>query len=654
MPRCEPVERTTLLANFLTMPSEVVDNLRTLIVGPDYAARKADPDTGTNFIGAYEETTGVASTWPSLSVGEVLDTTTAEVFVSQCLVRFFLENIASPNASNGVQNGAFPNEIIHDSGSTIWAGSSRTGNVPTDVIVGDHIYLTTDNAGANAFETTVTGFKYTTGNPTVLVLADNLPAAFTGGAFFNINVDEIVAEQTLADSDFTATAASITVSAGVTVSTTRTGGATPIYSGTSPYSQTYVNYRAIRQTNGSSIISLSTTAELDTYFVGWEFPESGLGFAMARALAPQGGTATLPTVLGAAIATNDAAGWGDTLSRVRRRTDWYTLAPLTTDSAIHTLVTNTLSDRDSLGLVSRAFLALELTETENLFTGTEAVVVSGGGDLTLTTTNPIFLTAIAGDTVTTNIGTFTIASKTSNQEVVVTTAATGSTTVTSVDHSLTVSEQTTDYGTRAQAFANRAVSVIFPPDPTWNGTVVEGFLYAAASAGLRGYTTPHQSLRGVVMEDSWAVPQSTYEFLGELDALAVYGCHVSQDCDGDAGVLFANTTDQSTTEDRTEGLVANADAVTRYFNDLVACFAGRTKVTLDTLSELRATASTGVEFLKSQTSVAGFGSIIVDGTVGAPFQDPNNLDTVVLPVSVTLSATLEYITVNIAVTLEVV
>jgi len=123
-------------------------------------------------------------------------------------------------------------------------------------------------------------------------------------------------------------------------------------------------------------------------------------------------------------------------------------------------------------------------------------VVSGGGDLTLTTTNPIFLTAIAGDTVTTNIGTFTIASKTSNQEVVVTTAATGSTTVTSVDHSLTVSEQTTDYGTRAQAFANRAVSVIFPPDPTWNGTVVEGFLYAAASAGLRGYTSPIRACAG--------------------------------------------------------------------------------------------------------------------------------------------------------------
>jgi len=656
MARCEPVSRASLLANFNEMPSELVDNLRTMIVGPDYAARKHDLSDDTNFVGDYDEVSGVTAAWPGILSGEVVDGSVTRVFVASALARYFSEALAGPTAANGVQNGTAPNEVIHDSGNTIWAGTNRSVSVITDVLVGDHVYFDTDGAGADAFESTITDIKFSGGNPTILVLADSLPAALTGGAFFNVNIDEIITpELELPSSDFTSGTSTISVNSGITTTTTRTGTAVPVVSGEDPYSELFVDYRALRQDNVGTILSITNLDQMDTYFDGWEEPESGLGFAVARALAPQPDppVADLPAVLASPVATNDSTGWSDLMSRIQRRIDWYTIAPLTLDTSLQAIVLSSVDARAILGLPSRAVISLILTEESNLFTGSEAITLSGG-DLTVTATNPIFDGAIAGDVVTLDIGERTIDSVTSNQEVVLTTAATGATTVTSVDHPLTVAEQADDYGTRAQVFGDRDTSVIFPPDPTWNGETVEGFLYAAAVAGLRGYTMPHQSLRGVQLDSGWAVPQSTFEFLGELESVAAYGVFVIEDCDGSAVVFRANTTDQSTTEDRTEGLVANADAITRFFNDRLSCFEGRKKVTVDTLSAIRVNSSSGGEFLKSETFIEDFGAVLVSIALSPPVQDPNNADTVNIPITVVLSAGLEFLEIDITVTLEVV
>lgn len=656
MARCDPILRSSLLENFNQMPSDVTDDLRTMIVGPDYASRKHDLSDDTNLLGDYDEGSPLTVAWPNLLSGEVVDQTTARVFIASALARYFAEAVGTPSASNGTQNGSEPNEIIHDSGNTVWAGTNRSGSVITDVLVGDHVYLDTDGAGADAFESTITDIKFSGGEPTILVLADNLPAALTGGAFFNVNIDQIISpELELPSSDFSTTSADVTVSAGITTTTTRTATSVPVVGGEDPYSEAFVDYRALRQDNVGTILSITNLDQMDTYFEGWEDPESMLGFAIARALAPQPDPEVddLPAVLASPIETNDSDGWSDLMSRIQRRRDWYTIAPLTLDSTFQNTVLTSVDARETLGLPSRAVISLTLTDENNLFSGSESITLSGG-DLTVTATDPIFEDAVAGDTVTLDVGDRVIDSVTSNQEVDLTTAATGATVVTSVDHTLTTSEQATDYGTRAQAFADRDTTVIFPPDPTWDGEVVDASLYAAAVAGLRGFTMPHQGLRGVQMESGWGVPQSAFEFLGELEDIAAFGVTVSEDCDGSAAILRANTTDQSTTEDRVEGLVANADAVTRFFNDRLSCFEGRTKVTIDTLSAIRADASTAGEFLKSETSVEGFGPIIVSLTLSPPFQDPNNADQVKVPISILLSASLELLEINITVTLETV
>ncbi len=654
MARCTPVQRSVLLADTVNYPAAVISNMRTLIVGPDYAVRRYSSVTDDGFVGNYSASVGVVATsWPQLETGETVDTATASVYIVDCLVRYFLENNLAPGAANGAQNGAAPNEIVHNAGATIWAGPTRSVGVVTDVQVGDHIYLSTNDAGANAFETTVRALKYTAGEANILVLDDNLPAALTGAVFFNVNVDQVVPEQALVAADFTASATTIAVDAAVTVTTTRTGSAKPVYGGTG-YSKVYTSYRALRQDNVENVLSITNSSQLSTYFVGWQYPESGLGFALARALAPHTATTVAPAVLGAAIASDDTAGWTNAISRLKRRVDWYTVAPLTQDTANQAIVTGALDDRVALGLPSRAVLCIPLTTTETLWSETVAAVISGG-NLTVTTPGEAaFAGAIPGDIVTLDVGNRVIATVVSNQEVTVTASAVGATEVTTVTHPLTIDEQTADFGARVQLYAGRDISVIFPPEPTWNGEEVDGTLYAAAVAGLRGFAVPQRSLRSVQMETGWAVPQATYDFVGELVTLADYGCFVSEDVDGTACVAYANTTDQSTTETRTEGVVANIDALSRYFNDLVACYAGRTKVTTDTLTAIRNAASTGGELLKTQTSVTDIGAIVQEVSVSPAYQDTVNLDTVIVPVTAVVAANLETVSVDIAVTLEVV
>lgn len=159
------------------------------------------------------------------------------------------------------------------------------------------------------------------------------------------------------------------------------------------------------------------------------------------------------------------------------------------------------------------------------------------------------------------------------------------------------------------------------------------------------------------MEDGWGVPQCSYEFLGELENLANYGCFVYEDLTTSPGttvVGYTNTTDQSETIDSYEGLVANSDAIERYFKDLVGCFEGRTKITLDTLNQLSQEASTGVEFLKTNTVINPIGAILESGVVLRAVQDSDDLVKVILPINIIISSTMEDLELAIDIELAVV
>lgn len=654
---CAPVSREDLLSNFLEMPGEVVDKLRTIIIGADYAVHN------DGLVGPYDAALGVSSAWPGLGVSEVVDLATAVVRVENGLVRYYTET-GAVGPTKAVQYGVVPNAIQHNGGATIFTGPSFTPALNVAVAIGDFVRL--DDNGLNTFTTVVTGFTYILGSPTVLLLRDNLPAWATGGAFSNLTLAEVVVSEDLASTDVTLSASLVQADPAITLATTRTGSAYPLI-GSTGYSAIYTDYRAFRNvlpTQG--VISVTTIAELSAYFVDSTSPESGLGFAVRHALAPvQSPPATNPpAVLFIAIDANTPAGWQAQLNRILRRNDWYTIAPLTEDPVIQALIVATVTARNVIGLWSRADFVIPLTLTEVVFAGGATVLVdqslTPGFDRTVTRDGGAaapFTGAVSGDIIDVAGSDAVIETVISAQTVIITTPlAPGPLQIlNSVIHPLTIQEQADDYETRAAAFNSRSISVIFPPNPTWNGAVVDGFLFAAATAGLRGYTMPHQSLTGVLMEDGWAVPQSAYEFLGYLTDLADAGCFVFEDCESQPGravVAAANTTDQSTTINSREGLVANEDAVRRFLKDIAGCYEGRTKVTAATINAIRQSVAEGIQFLLSTTVVQPFGAIIVSGVVRRPYQDPNQADILIVPVDIVIAVGLEEVALVVNVTLQ--
>ncbi len=659
---CEPVSRDELLAAFLQLPADVTANLRTLIAGVDYAARRYNSAIDYNLVGSYVEGTGTVGPWPNLGANETVDQATASVWIVQALLNYYADT-GSADATKGVQNGTAPNEIKHNGGATIWAGPARTMTVPNDVAIGDYIYL--DDMVTTTLESVVVGFKYNgSGEPNVLVLRDNLPTALTAGAFFNVSLSEIIANLELTTSQTTLTSTTVKANAAITATSTRVSSASPIIAGTN-YSSVYVNYRAARTPASlGQVTRFTALTQLPAAFVGWEYPESGLGFAVARALAPQQSPPIeLPAVLSVVVPSEDPNDWQGIINRMQRRRDWYTLAPLTQNAAIQASIVTSINARNLIGLNSRVDLVQQLV--------TEIVLLSGSGntvtvDQSLTTgfdrtvtrdggvANP-FAGVQPGDIVTIATVAYPVASYISDQTVTLSLSAVAGTTeaLNSVVHPYGTEEQVNLYGGVAQAFGNESVSLVFPPNPFWAGEEVDGTLLVAALAGLRGYTAPQGTDRGVLLEAGWTVPQSEFEFFAFLNILGEFGVYVVEASDDGTGsiVLHANTTDQSETLTAREGLVANADAIRRYLYDAMACLLGQVKITNASLDQIRVTASNALNFLRNNTTVPGLGPVLVSGAVGQPTQNSAQLDRVDVPISVTIAAGLESVVLDIVVTI---
>lgn len=660
---CAPISREELFANFLQLPADVVGNLRTLIIGADYIVHNAVVGT-SGLIGPYDEITGTTASWPELGVDETVDQASAVGFVIDALVRYFQE-VGVPSVANGEQYLSLPNAIQHDGGSTIWSGPNYTPALNIPVAIGDVVSIE-DNT--NTFVSTVTGFVYSAGEPIALLLADNLPAWATSG-YFNVTLFEVVENLVLPSSDTTTTPTSFTADSGITVTTDRTGPTPYPLIGLSGYSTVYVNYRAFRTVLASQgVISVSTVAEVASYFPSYTDPNSGLGFAVWQALAPTlpDTGITYPAVLFVALEDTTAPSWSAIINRVTRRRDWYTVAPLTSDETIIDLFVPMLEARRTISLNSRMDVALTLTTQSVVFGGGATVTVdqslTPGEDRTVTRDGGAaapFTGAQSGDYITVGSETRVIEDVISAQTVTVTSTMTPGVglTLVSVIHPYSAAESATDYYTRALAYDSEMISVIFPPNPTWETEEIEGYLLAAMTAGLRGYTIPQQSLKGVILGVGWGVPSCAYEFLGQLENLGDNGCFVYEACETDltrAVVLYANTTDPSSTLTFREGMVANQDAITRYLKEQAGCYEGRVKVTAATLTAIRRTFVEAIQYLLSNTVVDPFGAILVSGVVGQPTQDSTNLDVVNVPIDIVLSTVLDDVNIQVNISIQVV
>lgn len=664
---CNPVQRSELLTNYVNMPDEFIAKLRPLIVGADYAVRTYVDSTGYNYLGAYDGSTGVTAAWPNLETGETVElpssTSFTTAYVNDALVILFLGVSFGP--PQGAKYGTSSNKVTYASETNVWNGTNF--NIPYEAAIGDYVLL---DDGSATLETTIIGFEKSspTGDYNVLVLKDNTSAL---ASTFNITIAEIVPELIVDATDTVATSTTIEIPGSLSAQTERITASSPVIGGNTNdgdvLSRAYVSYRALRPTTLSTRVqSVRSEEEMADYFVGYTNPASGLGFAVLRALPPvlDPVLENPPDVKFLSVGSDDTAGWATAIGLFKRRSDWAYLAPLTNNETQLATLKNVITYRSTHRLPSEMFICRNVKETDVLFTGVSGDLVSitqtESPTLNRTVTRIAgsaspFTDASVGDTVILNNGatdvTFIIAEVISAQTVVSTTdIPVTSYYIVSVTHTLSSEEQTDELGEYVLSIANQYINVVFPTKPTWNDVEVNGYFLAAALAGARGYTPPHQGLRALQLETGWLADQTYFDFADDIDTLDTYGMMIIDSTeDGiNAYIFSANTSDPSSIKTAREVHVSNILSVDRFIYEALACYEGRSKISLNIFNKIRTTAVDALNIIKASTNISNIGRAVASWIVSQPYVNPNQNDEVIVPISYTIYMNINTLTIQLS------
>lgn len=398
-----PVTREQLLTNFRELPAAITANNGAMIIGPDYSFHAP---SGTGNIGQY---TGAALTgpWPGLTGSEVVDTSSVTALITSGIVKYYGDTAGSPGAGQGTQAGALtPNQIKHNAGATVWTGSGFSGFLNAPVAIGDYVLL--DDKAGHTLQTTVVGFGYTSGIPNILILNDSLPSTLQGSGtkFFDVTVGQIT-DVSVPFSAISGTLTTVTIAAALTTITPRLGAAYPVIGGTlfngTVLSETSVTYRALSSAIVNVVTTVSVVADLNAYFTGYTNPSSGLGFAVYRALSPVvPNTAPVPVKF-VAVSADTLGAYTTAANLIRYRNDFSTLAILSSDPSVIAVYKALVDSRNASNLGTEFFVS----EVIPTFTQTGSSTIASV-DATLTpgqertfhvASGSPFAGAAAGDTI---------------------------------------------------------------------------------------------------------------------------------------------------------------------------------------------------------------------------------------------------------------
>lgn len=350
-------------------PAQLTTNQGVLLAGFDYAARREQ------HLAQYSPAGNVFG-WPNLGAGETPDTATATVYFKNGAVAYFVDTSVPPTITRGAVLNNDPSRIVHNSGTTIWAGSTRTTII--DVLVGDAVRL--ESPVGTMFYTRVAGIEYGgTSDAIVLVLSDPVPAAMRSG-YFNVAL-AAVNDFVVPPASLTLSTTQIQVAASIVVTTSRTGVPCPVLpfldaDNTTPLSDLFVDYRAERT---SSTVMTTTTvvtaANLNTLFVGAEYPESELGHAAYLALKVQTEnvvlSANVAPVLVRAPLVYTTAAFQTMLSSILLEPTYAVIVPLSTNTTIIDDTRNMVASRN----VNTSGLHTHMFMTRALVSGTPSTRV---------------------------------------------------------------------------------------------------------------------------------------------------------------------------------------------------------------------------------------------------------------------------------------
>jgi hypothetical protein len=630
---CPTIPRSTLLANYQALAAEFTQGLNLMVVGPDYAYRE------TQFVANYVATGVAATNWPGLLVTESIDLSINPplLTIEDAIVQLFTETGGGATSANGVMVVGQTTKIRHNSGTTQFAGSGRLGGIIADVVIGDYVRLV---SGANTLETRVVAIE-TGANPNnTLVLADTLPVALQSGNFY-ITLGEVTTLTPSIAAPITVSSTQITLGAGLTSTTSRVGSAQPVLGGTLTtntsfkFSRVYTSYRAFSPATSLSVGNVSTSAEVNSSFIGSSSPKAELGFALQRSIAPSS-TSTVPKVYYCKLVTNDASGYQNALNFIARNGDFGKLVVLSNDTVVHGYVKTFIEGRnvDTKALQTQSYLSYSWPVETLLTSGTASATSS-----VVTATTGIFASAVVGDQILAGSTRYTISVKTSSTIVTVSQSGVNfSSTAVSVYKQLSQSEEITAFAAYVAGFNNPAINFTVPTDPKWNGITVPGYLLTSAIAGMRAYSAPHQSLVRAELEAGWTAGAQTQSELGnDFDTITGSGAIVLDIADsGGLYIYGAMSSNAGGSYSAKEAYVSNSQAVSRYLSTAASCKIGVVKVNDSALTLLRSIITTSAGKLVTNTRVNDLGTFASSITIGVPVINSTLRDKIDIPITATI------------------
>lgn len=321
----------------------------------------------------------------------------------------------------------------------------------------------------------------------------------------------------------------------------------------------YVSYRVLRTDHATGISSLNDPADVEAA-LGAVVPANPLAEGVYDALLNSSGT----PVYYMGVPTDDLAGYNAVLEQAKRVDTIYGLVPLTFDSTVITAVKAHVEAMSAAAEAKwrKAWICLQPTtfgilqgydrasagvnwttgtSTADPQTGTAGVFAtiapaSGSYDPALVTTGVRAgdtLRVFADGTTTSAYVDYLISEVRSQNEIVTTTAVSGSgTRAVQVLRTYTNDEQVAALG--AATGNSRRVNAVFPYIAKTAGVDKAGYFVAAALAGLRAGSLPHAPLTNVELLgfDDFTVSLVTFTPT-QLNNLAAYGYWiVTQDVAG--------------------------------------------------------------------------------------------------------------------------
>lgn len=541
-------------------------SMQACIVAPHYLV--ADGEGAESLIGTFVSGTPFSSAYPGTDATHVVqsaDLASFRVFVRDALVE---RHVATYSTAEGDPATATAKVF----GNLVQFGDEITGDDAVFAFkVGDKIRITGTATGGTTTDYAIDGFF------------DD----FTAYVSAVIDTDDMETDETdiqilsVEDIEVTKEAGVVCTVAAVTIQASLSFDSEDVLGGT-----VYAAFRALDTTYAGVVTTISRSSDIET-LLGVASPQNPLAAMVATAFANSNNTPVSFT----AVTANTTAAYTTAFDLLDEDTISYSVVPFDTTAAVHTALVTKLAalagaDRMNWKIGWVAYdVADEITVLDKDLAGAGIDITLAEAATTLTFTGVGLGAVSAGDRVDLSATVSrTVSSVNALAGTVTVTESVPAATYTDVVfvHSYTAVEKTTLVADYAATFDNPRIRLIFGDGPTLVGypdEVVSCAYLAAAAAGLRSASAPHQPLTRVELEGVSLTNGSGYSGR-HLDNMAASGVWIIARESGSGAIYTRHqlTTCTSEYRQREDSKITNADELSRYYRESLNDLYGRANI----------------------------------------------------------------------------